>query len=190
MDAFFDYLNKSTIEPFAQKTIGLSFDKKYLEYYSPPDNDNFDLISPMNDKALEVTTVVPKNIIESYKYEKALAKGKKNLKKSQIREAQFKEDGTLQSCSGCSIKEIIHNTYIALKGKKEKAEKRMCEHQYICVDLCICMFEGGLLDLSSFELAFNDLHQYPFSNIFFITSSCFIVFNSDYGFKEYVRITE
>lgn len=190
MDVFFDYLNKSTIEPFAQKTIGLSFDKKYLEYYSPSNKDNFDLISPMNDNALEVTTVIPKNIIASYKYEKAMAKGKKNLRISQIKGAQFKEDGTLHSCNGCSIKEIIESTYIAIKEKKRIAEKRMREHKYICVDLCLCMFEGGLFDLTSFELAFNDLHQYPFSNIFFITNSCFIVFNKNYGFKEHARITE
>lgn len=189
MDYYLRY-DKEVMEPFALKTIGLSFNRRYLEYYSPYDSDNFDYISPNNDKGLEITTVISYNEIEAYVYEKHKAEGKQKLDLSRIKYGKADENGKLVFYFGGTMEEIKQKIIIAINKKQQKAEKRLAKCSFSDIDLCICINDGGLFDLNSFELFFIDLQKYLFKNIFFITSSHFICFNRDYGFKEYPRIIE
>lgn len=186
--AFFERYSKDIIESFAIKTIGLSFDKKYLEYYSPKDKNNFDYVSPKNDKAVEITLVTSDNEMKAYVYEKLKAKGKQNLNTSKIDLAQVNDNGELVMYRGGSIGELKRGIIKALNKKKERVENRLEKKKYSSVDLCVCVSDGGLFDIYSFELAFNDICNYPFTNIFFITSQHFICYNKKTGFKEYPRI--
>ncbi len=184
---YYNRYDKNVLEPFALKTTGLSFNKKYLDYYHPCDTDNYDYISPDGSSALKITSVIPKNAIEAYKYEKAYIKGKNNLKKDRIKDSYFNINGELVSNRGGSIKEIKLNLKKAIDEKAEKTKRRLTEVP-LSVDLCICVMDGGLLDLYSFSLAFDDLSKYPFDNIFFFTSLHFISYNKTNGFVQHTRI--
>jgi len=187
-ECYYDRYDKNVMERFAINTIGLSFDNSYLGYYAPADTNNFDYISQTNDKALEVTTVLTQNEWNAYIYEKHKAKGKQNLKTSHIGLAKFGEDDKLIFYHGGSMKEIKTEICKSVEKKKEKARKRLAKHPYKTVDLCICIQDGSLFDLNSFKYTFGNLDSDPFTNIFFITSSCFVCFNKEDGFKEYPRI--
>ena len=188
----FKRYDKKVTEPFAKKTIGLSFDKKYLDYYAPKSTDDFDYISPDGENALEVTIVIPKNEMYAYVYEKEKDKHKEKstLKTSQIKMAKLNDDGDLSFYYGGSMGEIKTKIKEELNIKQNKAINRLKEKHYKSVDLCMCINDGSLFDQYSFELAFNDLNRYIFDNIFFITRSRFVVYNRNNGFKEYPRVIE
>ena len=187
---FFERYSKEIIEPFAIKTIGLSYSKEYLNYVAPNDTNNFDYISPSGDNALEITLVTSENEMNAYVYEKLKAQDKQDLKTSHIEWAKLKDDGKLLFYRGGSMGEIKREIYKALNKKQDKALKRLKDKTYNSVDLCICMVDGSLFDQYSFELAFDNLDEYIFTNIFFITPSYFICYNKNSGFKEYPRIIQ
>jgi len=183
-----NYYSKDIIEPFALQTIGLSFDKKYLGYHSPDDEDNFDYIAQSNKCALEITTVIPENEMKAYIFEKEQAKGKKNVRSNEIVFARLNSDGRLISWHGGALNETKKNIYKAIKKKNNIAIKRLNQKPYDYVDLCLCIVEGGLFDLNSFKLCFDNFDEFVFRNIFFITCSCFVCYNKETGFKEFSRI--
>lgn len=186
---FFERFSKEVMEPFAIKTIAASFDSNYNMYLSPSNSDNFDFISPSGDCAVEITTVIPKNEMNMYVYEKLKANGKENLDCSQIKGLKFKDNGDIYSYYGGSISEIVNAINKSIKAKQNKALNRIKNQSYKYIDLAICMVDGSLFDLFSFELNFKDLNSEPFHNIFFITPSHFIRYNNDIGFIEYPRKT-
>lgn len=151
-------------------------------------SDNFDYISPLEESAIEITCVIPQNEINAYIYEKLKYKKKLNLKTKHIKELKLKTNGNISYYYGGSIKEIKNKIYNSLETKNKKALNRLKNRPYKYVDLCLCIQDGSLFDLSTFELNFNDLYKYIFQNIFFITPSHFIVYNNDYGFKEFPRL--
>ena len=185
----YNMYSKKVIEPFALKTIALSFNREYELYHAPKDTDSFDYISPTNDRALEITTAIPHNEIEAYIYETNQAKGKLDLKTKRIENVRIKEDGSLLLYQGGTFSEIIRIVRERIDNKQEKALKRLEDNPKTCVDLCVCIADGALLELTDFDLAFNDLDNYIFSFIFFITSARFICYSKEIGFKEYSRIT-
>ena len=187
--SFFERYDKNIMESFAINTIAASYDKTYEEYYAPSNSDNFDYVSPSGEQAVEITTVIPKNEINAYSYEKLKAKKKTNLKTAHIVGLKIKPNGDIYSYYGGSISEILHAIRASLESKQKKALKRLNLKPYKMIDLCICIQDGSLLDLFSFELAFKDLDKYIFEKIFFITPSHFIVYNKTNGFIEYPRIT-
>ncbi len=186
--SFFERFDKRIIEPFAIKTIAASYDKEYGTYYSPADTNNFDYISPTQEQAIEITSVIPKNEINVYKYEKLKSKGKAHLSTSHIKWIKLKPNGDIYSYYGGSISEINRTIRKSLESKHTKAIARLRYKPYKQVDLCICIQDGSLLDLFSFELSFTDLEKYIFDNIFFITSSHFICYNKKVGFTEYPKV--
>lgn len=188
--SFFERYNKHIIEPFAIKTIAASYDKEYGTYYSPTDTNNFDYISPTHEQAIEITSVIPKNEINVYKYEKLKSKRKTHLRTSHIKSLKLKPNGDIYSYYGGSINEINHAIRKSLELKHAKAVERIKNKPYKQVDLCICIQDGSLMDLFSFELAFTDLEKYIFDNIFFITPSYFIHYKKGNGFFEYPRVIE
>lgn len=176
------------MEPFALRVLRFSFDLKYGEYHAPTNSDNFDYVSPDGNNALEITSVITKNEMEEYIYEKFKASGKQNLKSSHIKDLKLTDDGDIQSYYGGSMSEVISLIRKALENKQKKALRRLEIKSYKSVDLCMCINDGSLFNKYSFEIAFNDLDKYLFNNIFFITSAHFIRYNKKIGFEEYPRI--
>ena len=177
---------KNVIEPFALSTIAKSYDSNYGDYVSPIDTDNFDFLSVDGKRALEVSLVISKNEKEAFEYDKAIAKGKTPSSK-RVCESIIKSDGSLSSYHGGTMSEI--RTLIAekIEEKHKKALRRTATKKYDSIDLCLCIVDGSLFDLYSLEISFSNLSEYVFENIFFITPSYFIVFNSINGYKEYER---
>lgn len=179
--------DKNIIEPFALSTIAKSFDAIYADYRSPESTDNLDYISPDGSKAIEITTVIPNNVIGGFVYDKALSKGK-NPSPNKIKKAKVDASGNLLSFYGGSMSEIRRGIIERIEEKNDKVIKRKIKYSYKSVDLCICIADGSLFDLYSFQTAFCDLQKYVFDNIFFITPSYFIRFDKINGFQEYRRI--
>ncbi|MBR7163885.1 MAG: hypothetical protein IKD21_02840 [Clostridia bacterium] len=185
---FFKCYDKKIIEEFAIRTISKSFDSKFSLYDSPEDTNNFDFISPNKKEAIEITTVIPENEMQAYIYEKELYCGKNNLNPNKISNVKLREDGTLYSYNGGSMYEIGQKILEIIKKKHEIAIKRKENTCIDIVDLCICMVDGSLYDINSFEIQFSDLlEESIFRNIFFITPSSFIKYNKQCGFEEYDR---
>ena len=181
--------SKEVIEPFALSTIAKSFDLRYGQYYSPKDTNNFDYLSQDGAKALEITMVVPENEKQGMIYEKELAKGKHPIP-DRVSRAKINEQGKLISYRGGSMSEIRRLIRLRLEEKNAKALSRMEKNAYQQVDLCICIADGSLFDLFSFQLSFDDLQKYVFDNIFFITPSYFIRYDKVNGYQEYERIIQ
>lgn len=165
---FYKRYSKEILEPFALRVLKFSFDSKYEEYFAPTNSDNFDYISSNGNNALEITSVITKNEMKEYIYEKLSASGKKNLKSSYIKDLQLTDDGHIQSYYGGSMSETISLIRKRLESKQKKALKRLEIKSYESVDLCMCINDGSLLDKYSFELAFKDLNKYLFNNIFLL----------------------
>ena len=66
----------SIMEEFAIRTISKSFDESYSNYIWHDKDDDFDFTSLDDTIALEVATILPSNVINAIKYEKALDTGK------------------------------------------------------------------------------------------------------------------
>lgn len=181
----YNCFDKNVIESFALSTIAKSFDYNYSSYFSPADTNNFDYLSQDRKKALEVTSVIPENELQAFIYDKKLAQGNRpQLKK--VRDAVATKSGALISCAGGSMPEIENLIMFRIKEKNKKALSRMNKATYQQVDLCICISDGGLFDLRSFQLIFTDMREYEFNNIFFITLSHFIRFDkSNNEYTEY-----
>lgn len=184
---FFERYDKKVIEEFALRVTSKSYDLIFSTYVSPNDTDNFDFVSIDGAKALEVTTVISENEISAYIYEKELSKGKKKLSVEKIRDAKLKEDGTLAFWYGGGLNEIKNTILTAIEKKHSIAIHRMKNTNIKLVDLCICMVDGSLYDLRTFEIAFHSLEKYIFKNIFFITPSYFIRYSKEAGFQEYTK---
>ena len=176
--------DKKIIEPFALSMIARSFNPKYSQYYSPKDPNNFDYLSNDVTKALEITVVVPENEKQGMIYEKELTKGKQPVL-GRVEQAKINEKGDLISYRGGSMSEIRCMIRERLEEKNAKALRRIERTSYKQVDLCICIVDGSLFDLFSFQLSFDDLHKYVFDNIFFITPSHFIKYDKVNGYQEY-----
>ena len=185
---YYKRYSKGVIEPFAIEAIAKSFNSKYAEYRQPTNTDNFDFLSPDGLCAVEVVTVIPENERKAYVYESELSKGKINLKTSGIKGLVLKEDGSLFSYYGGSISEIIDAIKKAIKGKSTKAERRKHLQHFDSVDLCVCVQDGSLMDLRSYQLVDFDFSEIPFANIFFITPSYFIRYSKNSSFEEYQLI--
>lgn len=185
---FFKRYSKEIIEPFALNTIGLSFDSKYLLYKAPLNSDNFDFISPDGKKALEITLVITENERNAYQYEIEKAKGKNKLDLSRVNYLKI-SDEHLDLYYGGSMSEIKSAIFEAIKNKQIKAETRIERTGVETIDLCICMYDGSLLDLNSFKLFNLDINNVIFDNIFFITPSYFIRYDiKNNELSEYPRI--
>ena len=172
--AILDY-NSNIMELFAQKTISLSYNSIYSTFDWNKKADDFDFTSPDKKIALEVVSIIPKNIIEACKYEKELAKGKKPTSKN-IKMAKIDTSGSLISYYGGSMTEIRRAFINAIKIKHEKAIKRPIK--YAVYELCICADDGALFDSDlsfDFLLESDLLSKVCFSKIFIITSAHFFV---------------
>ena len=121
--SFFERYSKEIIEPFAIKTIGMSYDKMYLNYFAPKDTNNFDYISPSGDNALEITIATSENELNAYVYEKLKAHGRQKLKSSHMKWAKLNDDGKLLCYRGGSMGDIKREIYKALNKKQDKALK-------------------------------------------------------------------
>lgn len=162
----YERFDKNIIEKFSLETIAKSYDSKYKGYISPHNTDNFDFISKDMLAALEVTTVIPHNEIEAHKYMVERKKGKKNLSIKKVRDGETKEDGSLLSWYGGGMNEIKNKILLAIQRKNDIAISRMRKSNIKSVDLCVCIVDGGLFDLRSFEIAFSNFNEYIFENIF------------------------
>ena len=184
---FFERYDKKHMESFAINVIAKSFDLKYATYVRPTDTDNFDYVSPDDLHAVEIVSVIPANELEAYKYEKQLAQGKKMPQSDRVINAIVREDGSLGGYYGGSLTAIIQSVKNAIIEKCTKARKRTNLQKYETIDLCICIVDGGLLDLYSFQNARFDFSESLFDNIFFITASCFIRYSKSSLYEEYSR---
>lgn len=185
--SYFERYDKKVMESFALRVLTKSFDAEFGEYFSPDNTNNFDFLSKDGKSALEVTTIIPQNVMEAYKYEKEYHKGKRNLSTKRIKNVKTRDDGSLRSYYGGDMREIACKILETINIKHHKAIKRIKNLNVNSVDLCICMDDGGLFDLNSFEIAFEGFEDYIFENIFFITSSYFVRYNKIHNFQEYER---
>lgn len=185
---FFERYDKHITEEFALRTISKSFDSYYGQYNFPKDTDNFDAISPDNNRALEVTLVISQNNREGYIYEKQFAQGKTNLRTNHIKWAKTDSSGKLLQWQGGPIDEIINEIKNFISKKEAKAKKRLSYSTFDFVDLCICIDDGGWFDENDFPRINIDLSNTIFKNIFFITSSLFFRYTKENGFEQYERI--
>ena len=119
----FTNYDKNIIEPFALSTIAKSFDAIYADYHSPESTDNLDYISPDGSKAIEITTVIPNNVIGGFVYDKALSKGK-NPSPNKIKKAKVDASGNLLSFYGGSMSEIRRGIIERIEEKNDKVIKR------------------------------------------------------------------
>ena len=179
--------DKRNIEKYAIETIAASYDSKYAKYQPPIDCDNFDFVSIDGKNALEVTLVIPANERQAHIYEIERGKGKTKLDPQRIKWAKLKPDGALHSYYGGSMAEIRQAILDSIEHKQEKALRRLKSKNYLSVDLCICVVDGSLFDILSYEMSFPNLDRFVFQNIFFITPSYFIRFSKDKGFLEYPK---
>ena len=182
---YYNRYDKKTIESFAIETISKSYDSKFSKYNSPNSTDNFDFLSEDLTCALEVTTAIPDNMFEAYKFEKEQLKGKDNLSIEKIDRAKLDKNGKLISWRGGTMKETERKIVEAINTKEAKAKKRLQNSKVKIVDLCICLQDGSLFDLKAFKDTFKNFDNYIFINIFFITPSYFIRYNKDSGFQEF-----
>jgi hypothetical protein len=180
---FFERYNKKIIEQFAIRTISQSFNQSYGSYTSPDDTNNFDGISLDGSHALEITLVVTKNNMDGYVYEKLFAQGKRNLRTKHIKHHKLKATGELLQWQGGPVGEIITQIPTAIAIKNEKAQKRLLQNKCSSVDLCICIDDGGWLDVSSFDGLEANWPPNIFENIFFITSKLFLRYAKETGFE-------
>lgn len=185
---FFERYSKKIIEPFAIGVLSESFDSRYAQYSQPIDTDDFDFISLDGLHAVEVVSVIPENELKAYEYEIQLSRGKTNLKTNRIKHAVVKDNGSLLRYYGGSISTIIRSIEETVGKKCMKVKRRKAMHRYDSVDLCLCIQDGGLMDLHSYEIAGFDFAETEFDNIFFITPSYFIRYTNTVGFEEYPRI--
>lgn len=183
---YYKRYSKEVMEPFAIQAIAKSFDSKYAEYTQPTNTDNFDFLSPDGLSAVEVVSIIPDNERKAYVYGLELSKGKTNLKTSGIKRAVFKEDGSLFCYYGGSVPEIIKAIKNAVTEKSTKAERRKQIRRFDSIDLCVCVQDGSLMDLQSYQIADFDFSESPFANIFFITPSYFIRYSKDSSFEDYL----
>lgn len=186
--AFYKRYDKKIIEDYSLNTICNSFDCKYSTYYSPDNMDDFDYLSEDKRAALEITTVIPKNVLEAYIYEKQHSLGKINLSTNKIKNGKYDNDGSILLYYGGSMSEIKNGIQNAINKKQDISIKRCKKSLVEVVDLCVCIQDGSLFDLKSFEIAFDNFKEYIFDNIFFITPSYFIRYNKHTGFEEYEKI--
>ena len=84
-------------------------------------------------------------------------------------------------------KKRLHKIGKKIDEKQKKALKRLKNKPYKMIDLCLCIDDGGMLDIFSFEIGLKNLDRYIFRSIFFITSNCFIYYNKESDFEEYNR---
>ena len=185
---FFERYNKKVMEPFAITVIAKSFDTKYAQYVHPIDDDNFDFISSDGLHAMEIVSVIPENEKKAYQYEVQLSKGKIDLRANKIKDAVVREDCSLLSYYGGSLRSIITAIKKAVDYKCKIAKRRKTIKSYETVDLCVCVQDGGLMDLYSYRIADFDFKESQFDNIFFITPSHFFRYSKDTDFEEYLRI--
>ena len=186
---FFERYNKKVMEPFAITVIAKSFDAKYAQYIHPTNDGDFDFISLDGLHAVEVVTVFPKNEKEAYEYEVQLYKGKTHLRTNRIKDAIVKEDGSLLSYYGGSLRSIIADIKKEVNRKCDKVNRRKTINNSVkCIDLCVCVQDGSLMDLHSYTTAGFDFTESPFDNIFFITPSYFFRYSRTTGYEEYPRI--
>ncbi len=179
--------DKKITEPFAISVISKSFNSKYAEYIQPKDTDNFDFVSPDGKAAIEVVCVVPQNELKAYEYEKLLKIGK-NPSKEKVKQLKADNGGQVVSYYGGSINEIIKSIKDVVATKNVKAKKRNSIKKYKSVDLCVCVQDGSLMDIKTFQYSDFDFSSYVFRNIFFITSARFFRYSVSSGFEEYQRI--
>ena len=184
---FFERYSKKVMEPFAITVIAKSFDSKYAQYIHPSDDNDFDYISPDGLHAVEVVSVIPQNEMNAYEYEVQLSKGKRHLKTIKIAGAVVSEDGKLVRFYGGSLRTIISEIQNAVNKKCDKAKKRAEKQHYEAIDLCVCVQDGSLMDLHSYQLANFDFSGVPFDNIFFITPLYFFRYSKASSFEEYPR---
>ena len=185
---FFERYNKVVIEPFAISVIAKSFDAKYAQYIHPTDDDNFDYISLDGLHAMEVVLVIPENERKAYEYEVQFSKGKTHLRINRIKDARIREDGSLLSYYGGSLRSLIAAIKDVVKIKCSKSKRRKAIKSFVTVDLCVCVQDGSLMDLHSYRIAGFDFSESKFDNIFFITPSYFFRYSKATGFEEYPRI--
>jgi len=182
---FFKRYDKGIIEPYALCVISKSFDSKYAEFYQPKDTDDFDYISPDGLHAVEVVLIISDNETKAYQYENELQKGKKNLDIKRIKDIEIKADGILYRYYGGSLGAIVNSIRDTIRKKSRIAKKRNATHQFETIDSCVCVQDGSLMDVHSYQIADFDFSDTPFDNIFFITPSYFFRYTKASGFEEY-----
>jgi hypothetical protein len=180
--------NKKTIEPYAISVISQSYDKTYANFYSPVDTDNFDYLSVDGTKALEISLVLTSNESEAYEYENAIYKGRKKPNPNRIKNANFLPDGRLISYSGGPLGELWWNIRDRIQKKHDIALKRLKTSDIGRIELCLCIVDGHIIELVDFPYYLENLEHFVFDRVFFITSSRFICYDKQLGFKEYPKI--
>ena len=140
---FFERYNKKVMEPFAITVIAKSFDTKYAQYVHPDDDDDFDYISGDGLHAVEVVSVILENERQAYEYEVQLSKGKTHLRTNRIKGAVVREDGSLFSYYGGSLRSLITSIKEKVNIKCDKAKRRKSIQSFETVELCVCVQDGG-----------------------------------------------
>lgn len=173
--------HKSKIEPFAIKTISLSYDTRYSSFTYNASDNNFDYNSKDNTIALEVSTIIPKNIQNVLRYANSL-----NPKIDKVINAKVDNNGNLKSYYGGSIQELKDLIIDRIKEKEEKGKRK--NKVYLEYELCLCVLDGGLFE-HIYELNFIKNQTTFYKKIFIITASCFFAFEKGI-IKKYNRIYE
>lgn len=181
-----DY-SSANMENFAINAISKSYDNSYASYIWHDKDDDFDFTSSDDSTALEIATILPSNIINAIKYEKALDNGK-NPDAQKVISACTDKYGELLIYYGGSMEEIREAAIKMINKKEEKRKKRL--KKYKRYELCLCIDEGSLLNApSNFEFIINNgiLDKTGFSRLFLITCSKFYVIEKN-KINEYERI--
>ncbi len=180
-----DYSSK-VMEEFAIRVISKAYDSKYSKYIWHDKDDDFDFTSPDDQVALEVATILPKNIRNAIEYEQAIDKGKKP-DPAKVYNSKVDDDGELLFYYGGSMEEIGKSINKMIEKKENKRKKRA--KKYNLYELCLCIDDGGLFNNKlnfDFIIRSGILKITEFSKLFLITSSNFFVISDDL-IVEYAR---
>lgn len=179
--------SSAIMEKFAIRTISKSFDEIYSTYVWHDKDDDFDFTSLDNVTALEVATILPSNVINAIKYEKALDAGK-TPDINQVVSAYIDKSRELIIYYGDSMDEIRKAIKNMIYKKEIKRKKRI--KKYYRYELCLCIDEGALFHTTkAFEFIVESrfLNNTGFLQLFLITCTNFFVIENN-EIREYPRI--
>ena len=175
MSGKLDYSDK-IIEPFAIKTIANSYDSIYNNFLWNKKKDDFDFINNALGIGLEISVVITKNTQTVVSYQNSFHKDITTIK-----QASLDESGELRGWYGGSCGELRNLIIERIFLKNTKAIKHIRAEINEC-QLCLCVDDGGWFEKESefdFLKSIKLGKDVIFRKVFIITSSLFLVYESD-----------
>ena len=156
-----------------------SYSSCYSNLIHNSKKDSFDFESSDKTHCLEVTTILPINVINAMEYEKSLIKNK-IANKNKVFDAKYNDSGELLYYHGGDLSELRYLVLRSISVKTIKAIKRIKKNKMNIKSLELALYvdDGGIID-SKKDIQYI-LYSEEFANsiltkIFYIGRSTFFV---------------